>query len=160
MAGKPGRSGRKSQATKDAEEKARNAAAFEPITNIQPPDYLDSYGSQKWAELIEPFCQNDLMTDVDRDALGAYCEAYSEFRRADDGLAQTGLTIVSEKGGMYQNPLVGIKNKALERMRFLYKEFGLTPKARSLMKLPTAPKKKDEESEGFATLLKMRRNTA
>ena len=58
--------------------------------------------------------------------------------------------IVNEEGYTQQRPEVAIANKAQQEMRAWAKELGLTPSARSRMKVSSGNKEDvDEEMEGY-----------
>ncbi len=79
------------------------------------------------------------MTNLDRGALAAYCQAYGRWGAAETALARMaerdavtdGPIIRSKTGNAIQNPLVGAANKAMADMVRYAAEFGLTPSARS-----------------------------
>ena len=80
-----------------------------------------------------------LMSEIDRAALAAYCQAYGRWVQAERALARMGekdlltgaLMIKTSNGNAIQNPLVGTANKAMELMLRAAAEFGMTPSARS-----------------------------
>ena len=72
-----------------------------------------------------------LMSDLDRAALAAYCQAWSRWVEAEDALRQYGVVIKSPSGFPMQSPFLSVANKALEQMRGLLIEFGMTPASRT-----------------------------
>jgi len=78
------------------------------------PDWLGPHGQAKWLEISKALSgiPDDLL-----DQVGFYCEAYDDFRSALVTIAEEGSECVSDKGGTYQHPAVGRKNKAITRMR-------------------------------------------
>jgi hypothetical protein len=50
---------------------------------------------------------------------------------------EEGEVITSIKGGMYQNPWVGIKTSAMDRLVRISAEFGMTPASRTKIKVET-----------------------
>ena len=80
-----------------------------------------------------------LISNLDRGALGAYCQAYGRWSAAETALARMaardtvteGLIVKTKSGNLIQNPLVGAANKAMADMVRYATEFGLTPSARS-----------------------------
>ena len=65
-----------------------------------------------------------VLTDVDRSVLSGYCAAYSTFHKAELALSElaardtvfNGLMIKTKNGNPIQNPLVGTRNTALEKI--------------------------------------------
>ena len=150
MAGKKGRSGRRKEAT------TSSSAAFPPMADGDAPDWLNEIGRRKWTELVGTLSLIEgLLSEVDRGVLAMYCEAFGEFRLVSEELGANWV-VYSDKGSAYLNPLVGVKNKALERMRSLSRELGLTPSARATLKLESGGTPDDEESKAFARLYKLR----
>jgi P27 family predicted phage terminase small subunit len=84
-----------------------------------------------------------ILTPVDTAPLAAYCQAYGRWVQAEKVIAAMaerdeltkGLMIKSAKGNPIPNPLVGIANVALRDMVRIAAEFGMTPSARSRIKV-------------------------
>lgn len=93
------------------------------------PDWLTDVGRAKWDELLPLLVAvPGMMKPIYVDALACYCEAFEEFLRAREKLkGDDALVSISEKGGEYQNPYVGIKNRAMDRMRKHGALFGMSP---------------------------------
>ena len=127
-------------------------AQYPLLVDLNPPDWLSAVGCLKWEELVRYLgTVPGLLAEADREAMGMYCEAWEDFVAAREIVERDGPMVMSEKGGMYQHPAVGMKNKALERMRLLAREFGMTPSARTSIKglLPGKEKKGDPFAEVF-----------
>jgi len=101
------------------------------------PDFLDKIAKGAWRRLAPEMHRIGVLTIVDRDALAAYCSAYSRWRAAEDALKEKdGLVfVINDKHGksryQQQHPEIGIASKAMQDMHKFMKEFGLTPSARS-----------------------------
>ena len=80
-----------------------------------------------------------ILTQIDRAALAAYCQAYGRWAQAERALARmaerdkatAGIIIKTKSGNAIQNPLVGAANKAMADTVRYAAEFGMTPSARS-----------------------------
>jgi P27 family predicted phage terminase small subunit len=117
------------------------------------PDWLGDVGRAKWNERIEILSQTEgLVTKLDGDFLALYCEAFKEFIDARLQIDREGATCVSEKGGEYQHPAVGRKNKAIERMRRFGALFGMSPSDRVSLNISG----EDGETDPLARLLRKR----
>lgn len=93
---------------------------------MQAPEWLDGVAREKWDELAPELQRSMGAALLDGDALAAYCYAWATFvrlRNADD-------CVMSDKGAVYQNPEVGIRNKSLEQMRKFGSVLGLSPSDR------------------------------
>jgi P27 family predicted phage terminase small subunit len=86
-----------------------------------------------------------------------YCEAFEEFIEARSEIDREGATCMSDKGGAYQHPAVGRKNKAIARMKQFGALFGMSPVGES--ELP-AGSGAVEQQEDRLTLLKYERQKA
>ncbi len=151
MAGKAGRSGRRK-----GDQTAASGVALPAIDNLEPPDWLDTYGREMWAEILDELANvTGLLSNIDRHAIAQYCEAYQEFRLASEAIGGEYVVKSMSTGSCYQNPLVGVKNKALERMRIWSDKLGMNPAARLSMKLAPQPAS-DDEMDAFAKIYRMR----
>ncbi|MCE9556764.1 MAG: phage terminase small subunit P27 family [Planctomycetes bacterium] len=97
----------------------------------EPPTWLGEVGQSVWREEAPKLHALGLLTAVDLRALALYCEAWEELFEARKSIESHGLIATSEKGGEYQHPAVGIKNKAIQRIKQFGAEFGMTPSSRT-----------------------------
>lgn len=104
-----------------------------------PPQHLSEEATVEWARVSDELHTLGLISNLDRAALGAYCQAYGRWVQAERALARmaardlaaSGLMIKTQSGNAIQNPLVGAANKAMADMMRYAAEFGMTPSARS-----------------------------
>jgi P27 family predicted phage terminase small subunit len=117
------------------------------------PDHLTPAARREWDRVIEQTVSLGIMTELDRGALAAYCQAYGRWvsaetalaRMAEKDLVTEGLILRTKAGNLIQNPLVGAANKAMADMVRYAAEFGLTPSART--RVVASP---DDEDDPFA----------
>ena len=83
--------------------------------------------------LLEPL---GLLAEMDRAALAAYCQCYSEWVQADETLNREGMTFTTPNGYVQQRPEVAIRQKARTDMLRFASRFGLTPSDRVGLKVP------------------------
>jgi P27 family predicted phage terminase small subunit len=93
---------------------------------LSPPDWLEDVALDKWNALAPELERTMGAAALDSDTLAAYCYAYATFVRLRDAED----TVMSDKGSIYQNPEVGIRNKSLEQMRKFGSVLGLSPSDR------------------------------
>ena len=126
---------------------------YQPPSGVpECPEWLGDVGREKWVERIAVLSKTkDLITKLDGDFLALYCEAFEEFISSRQQIETEGSTCVSEKGGMYQHPAVGRKNKAIDRMRCFGALFGMSPSDRVGLNIGG-----EEEPDPLAALLKKR----
>lgn len=103
----------------------------DPLDDLTPPTGLDAYGRDAWTRNAPVLTRLGLLTEADRDALAAYCMAYSRWRRANIALRK-----VKPDDESYRAIAVTVE-KAEQAMRLLAGEFGMTPSSRS--RLQVAP---------------------
>lgn len=113
----------------------------------EPPVWLDGIALEAWDAMTLKLYRMGLIGDVDQHALAIYCEAWEEFCEARDYIKKNSRTCVSENGGEYQHPMVGIKNKAAERLNRIGSQFGWTPSAR--VGLKPEPKTKNDDGKSI-----------
>jgi P27 family predicted phage terminase small subunit len=118
-----------------------------PLNNKEPqptgtptcPRHLDKQAKAEWKRISAELISLGLLTAVDRAALAAYCQSWSRWVAAEEGIAKFGSVIKSPKSGFpIQNPHVSIANTALDSMRKFIVEFGMSPASRSRLTTGTA----------------------
>ena len=106
-----------------------------PASLPPAPDHLNELARGEWKRVAESLYNCGILTALDRAALGAYCTAYARWAEAETKLEAEGFTIETSLGTIIQSPLVGIANKAAADMVRYASEFGMTPSARSRVKV-------------------------
>jgi phage terminase small subunit len=91
------------------------------------PEWVTGYAEAVWKRLADELNRIGLLTVVDRDLFAAYCISVADLRDA-------------EHSGDYK-----LKRDAIQRMRMLGAEFGLTPSARSGIIVNAPRDKKDSD---------------
>ena len=120
-------------------------AQFEPRM-MSVPRFLSAEAKAEWRRVVKELHDAGLLTGVDRAVLTAYCHAWGMLVKAEKELQGQPLVLESTKGGLYQNPLVGIVNKARQDVKTFAAEFGMTPAARSKVQAEV-PEEPDELSK-------------
>jgi len=85
----------------------------------------------EWKRMVHILYDAGLMTDVDRAALAAYCQAYGRWVKAEQQVTKHGMTTFTAHGTLTVSPYVRIARQAMDDMRKLTIEFGMTPSSRS-----------------------------
>ncbi len=118
-----------------------------------PPRALGFDGRREWRRITIILRDLGMLTDADRTALHAYCDAYQRWyyackeydRIRDEGrLGIGGLWIYNKAGGISAHPVIATRDKASTEMRRYLAEFGLTPSARSGLDVPTPEETNDQ----------------
>lgn len=127
------------------------------ITAPDPPFPLHENAAAEWARIVQELEAVGVMSNLDQQALAAYCVAFGRWRDAEDALAMfraqdpkaKGLVIKTIQGNLIQNPLVGVANNAMDKMLKIGAEFGLTPATRSRVKSEGGAPTKDPARRFF-----------
>ena len=121
----------------------------EPAPDVEipePPEHLTGYALDEWNRITPILFRLGLISNVDAIALAMYCTAVKTWRKAEEELETQGLTINTSNLNVIQNPLLGIRNTAIEVSRKLLTEFGMTPSSRA----GVTPNKKQEPDNPMA----------
>jgi P27 family predicted phage terminase small subunit len=122
----------------------------------EPPAALSEIARAEWITVAPVLHRMNLLSEIDRQALAAYCEACARWAVAQTAVNEMargdprtgGLLIKSPNGIVYENPLVGIARRAaLDAVRF-GAEFGMTPSSRTRLDVLPPP----SEENPFAKL--------
>lgn len=117
---------------KQAKAKVHRAVKVKPAetTGRQPPEWLKKIAREKWAELAPRLEEQRILTVNDLDLLALYCDSWQELADADATIEREGEFFHTEKGYVGPHPAVGKRNKAVERIRKIGGELGLSPRGR------------------------------
>ena len=119
------------------------------LAQPMPPAFLIDDAKVEWGRVCGSLYKVGLMTELDRGALAACCQAYGRWAEAERELALMNLTVTTSNGNAIQNPLVGIANKAAADYVKYAVEFGMTPSARARVTASTNDKQEDKYQEFF-----------
>jgi P27 family predicted phage terminase small subunit len=121
------------------------AAANEPQPErVTPscPTWLDAEAKREWRRIVPELETLGLLTRIDRAALAAYCQSYSEWWAMERAIREKGRTQTNAMSGVVSaRPEVGMRDRALTQMKAFLTEFGLTPSSRSRVSVPETKKK-------------------
>jgi len=125
---------------------------------VKPPKWLDSIAKKEFKRIAEELMELDLLTNIDVNALAAYCDAYSDYIKCTQIIREEGLMVEYTNKAAETNkvphPLLTKKKQLHEQMKSLASEFGLTPVARAKIALPKEKDKpKTEEEQLFGDSL-------
>jgi P27 family predicted phage terminase small subunit len=102
------------------------------------PSHLCPPAKAEWKRLAAQLTVLRILTELDRAALAAYCQAYGRWVEAERKLHETPMLLKLPSGYVQQNPWLTIANKQLELMHKYLSEFGLSPVSRSRVSLATS----------------------
>lgn len=107
--------------------------ANEPCPEIATPDCppeLNEMAHKEWDRLVGELSKLNLLTNLDRAALAAYCAAYALWAEAIQALQTYGTMVKSPTGFPMQSPYLAVANRQTEIMIRISSEFGFTPASR------------------------------
>lgn len=119
------------------------------------PPHLEGEARKEYKRVTQELVKLKILAEVDRAALVAYCQAWSDYVQATKQVKKEGEVLYSDKGNAYLNPWKNIQTSALDRMLRYSTEFGMTPSSRSRIKIEK-PNEEDEMAKYlFGTAVKV-----
>jgi P27 family predicted phage terminase small subunit len=100
------------------------AAPFCPEPVTEDPDALAA-----WNRLVPELIRAGLVTPIFEGMLAAYCMVFARWVEAERELRKTAKLVKSPSGYPLQNPWLAIANRAIEQMRQLGSDLGLSAAA-------------------------------
>lgn len=138
--------------------RAVNKKEPKPVSEIPScPNHLQGIARQEWNRIVKELKALGMITKLDRAALAICCTAYADYVKACNKLKKEGEVIISEKGGMYQNPWVAIKKRSMDQIAKFYAEFGMTPSSRSRIQVDVNTPEEELEKMLFGGGVKVRK---
>ena len=110
-------------------------ASFE----LPPPELTgDALALVEWARVVPMLRACGVISQVERSALVALCQQWSQYLEAQLKVRELGMIVKTKDGGPITNPYLTVAGHALRHCQRLWVELGLTPSGRSKMAaLPT-----------------------
>ena len=109
------------------------------------PAWLEPEAKKEWRRMSKQLEQLGLLTELDRAAFAAYCQAYARWKEAEEFITKHGSMIRTPNGYLQQVPQVSIAQTIQKLMLKYCAEFGLTPSSRS--RIIASDGKSDTEDE-------------
>ena len=122
-----------------------------PVSRPTYPAFLSGQAKAEWRRICPELEALGLLSQVDRAALAAYCQAFGRWAQAEKKLAELGKMSPDQMAFLYKttngnliiNPLLSVANKAAEQMHKFLAEFGMTPASRQ--RLSVDPPEQEED---------------
>ena len=116
--------------------KDRHGGTPEPRAAVPTsPTWLDAEAQEVWVYFSGRLAEVNVLTELDQQALAIYCNAAARLARAEKAIATTGEVIKTPAGFAAPNPWIGIAQKSQETMLRYGQELGLSPAARTRLKV-------------------------
>ena len=104
---------------------------------LAPPPELGPSARGEWERVVAELAAKDMLTELDRAALAAYCGAYALWADAIANVQKFGSVVKTAASGFpVQSPYVAIANKQAAVMMSIAAEFGFTPSTRGKLPAP------------------------
>lgn len=121
----------------------------QPGSGIPQCPSTDPEVRKVWDYMVDQLSRMQVITMADRDSLDAYCQAVVQHRRATEILNREGF-LIEGAYGTKKHPAATIQREALMAMKQFGGEFGLTPAARTRIKVADS---KPQQEQGASRLL-------
>jgi P27 family predicted phage terminase small subunit len=96
----------------------------------------DEAAVAEWQRVTPLLEHEGLIAELDAAPLAAYCMAYSRWQRAVAEVRTGGEMILAANGSPVQNPWLAIRDRAAKDVLTFGAQFGITPTARSKIRIP------------------------
>lgn len=100
-----------------------------------PPPYLGEYGTKEWLRTGPQLVRMKMLGESDLPAFEAYCLNIELMIQARLDIAENGMTVIGHRGRV-RNPAIAAFGQASTAIRGFVSEFGLSPSARSRIRIP------------------------
>ena len=100
-----------------------------------PPAYLGKHAVDAWNRNGPVLIEMMLLTDADIELFATFCQAIHVMIVSSEDINENGMTIIGARGRT-RNPAIASFTGAVNAIRALSSEFGMTPSSRSRLKLP------------------------
>lgn len=98
---------------------------------IVPPVRLSEKAMEHWDKTVETLTAANMITNVDAQALAAYCVNFTTWHDAIVEVDKEGAVITGASGIPQRSPHLIVAEKALVSMMKFLTEFGMTPSSRT-----------------------------
>lgn len=128
------------------------------------PQFLSKSAKTEWRRILKLLAPHDIVSAADRAALAVYCQSYGRWVQAEAALKAreeleleagrpegSAFLTITPNGHEQASALIGIADRAMERVVKYAREFGLTPSARQAVGL-TEPNSNGKKKKGEQVL--------
>ena len=116
-----------------------------PLEIPHPPDHLDEVARKEWTRITRLLNDLGMIAQLDMAGIAAYCVSFSRWADAERRVAKHGIIVISpDKKFPMKSPYLCVAESAMEAMRKMLSEFGLSPTSRARLHVPKVPDAFDE----------------
>src|SRR5215469_3421102 len=98
------------------------------------PQFIQGAAREHWNEVAPELEALGVLARIDGPMLAAYCEAFAQWRKAQDML-KLGHVLKTATGYPVLSPYFVVAERSLKTMRAIATEFGMTPSSRSRLRV-------------------------
>lgn len=106
-----------------------------PVAVPEAPAHLEERARAKFTAMAEMLARHGVMTELDAGAIARYAVVWCRWLDAEAEVKRRGPVVKTEAGNIIQNPFLAVANKCLAQMAQIESEFGMTPSARSRIRM-------------------------
>lgn len=120
-----------------------------PYTGPVPecPEWLDEEAKIEWDRVVPEMVTIGVFIPSDSMLLASYCQAYSQWMKAELQVRDDGLMISGPNGNSVLHPCARHAIKLLAEVRRAAAEFGFSPASRT--RVDASPKQQGKEEDAF-----------
>jgi len=125
-----------------------NDAEPEPVLGVpEMPPGLGKVAAAEWKSIVPELMQLGVLSKIDGKALAAYCHCYARWFQAERDVEKYGVIIeepillmgeATDYVRLKKNPACNVSESAMKGMKSFLVEFGMTPAARSRIRIDKA----------------------
>lgn len=123
-----------------------NEPQAQPLTKADPLDWMDAEARSVWEEVVEELDAMGLLRQVDLYVVASFVASFRTFEQAAVLVAKAGPLIKGKDGRLVRNPAVAVQRDAMNMIRLLGRELGMSPAARTMM----AARPSEDEAQSVA----------
>lgn len=114
------------------------------------PTWLEGEAKNTWRRIVPKLTKMGILKPEDRDAMTAFCVAVANLKEATTIIKEEGMLVETGAGGVKPNPAIQVQNQAMQSIRSLASEFGLTPASESNVAIVGESTTNNVENNPFA----------
>lgn len=106
-----------------------------PLVIPEPPSHLEEREKAKFIAMAQMLARYGVMTELDAGAVARYAVVWCRWLEAETEVKKRGPVVKTTADNVIQNPFLAVANKCMYQMAQIESEFGLTPSARSRIRM-------------------------
>lgn len=123
----------------------------EPLPSLKMPpcpEHLDEGAKKEWEWISKKLNAEGLLAEIDKAQLAIYCQAYSRWEEAETKVQEQPWLYPNAKGEPRISPYIRIANEAMRDLQRALAQFGMSPAARTVVKLQLGSEEKGNDRWG------------